>query len=330
MRENDSMKILAFAEQRNNRFKKTAFEVVRAARTIADQLSMEVVALVVGEDVSSIAPEIGAHGAARVIVVEDSRLGFYSTTAYSKVVAEIVRQESAELVFLPASSMGKDLSPRISVKLDAGLATDCIALRAENGAIIATRPVYAGKGLIDVRITSQIKIFSLRPNVFSTGSPVRLSCQIEKRNVALTDDDFGAAAIETTSSSGRKDVAEADIIVSGGRGLKGPEHFSMIEELASTLNAAVGASRAVVDAGWRPHEEQVGQTGKTVSPSLYIAVGISGAVQHLAGMSSSKYIVAINKDKDAPIFSIADYGIVGDAFEIVPALTKELKRIKDA
>ena len=190
--------------------------------------------------------------------------------------------------------------------------------------------MYAGKGLIDVRITSQIKIFSLRPNVFSTGSPVRLSCQIEKRNVALTDDDFGAAAIETTSSSGRKDVAEADIIVSGGRGLKGPEHFSMIEELASTLNAAVGASRAVVDAGWRPHEEQVGQTGKTVSPSLYIAVGISGAVQHLAGMSSSKYIVAINKDKDAPIFSIADYGIVGDAFEIVPALTKELKRIKDA
>ena len=324
------MKILAFAEQRNNQFKKTAFEIVRAARGVADTLSAEVVALVVGESVAPIAPQLGAYGASTVIVVEAARLKYYSTTAYAKIVAEIARQESAELVFLPASAMGKDLSPRLSVKLDAGLAADCIALRVENGGIVATRPVYAGKGLIDVRIVSQTKIFSLRPNVFPSGLTANRECQIETRALELSDDDFGAAATETKSSAGRRDVAEADIIVSGGRGLKGPENFAMIEDLALSLNAAVGASRAVVDAGWRPHEEQVGQTGKTVSPSLYVAVAISGAVQHLAGMSSSKCIVAINKDKDAPIFSIADYGIVGDAFEIVPALTRELKKLKDA
>ncbi len=323
------MKIIAFAEQRNNSLKKTAFEVVRAAKIVAEQISAELTALVVGGNVSSIAGEVGAYGAKKVIVVEDARLENYSTTAYAKVVAEIIHQESAEIVFFPASSLGKDLAPRVSVKLDAGLATECTSLRVENGEIVATRPVFAGKGLIDVRVKSQVKIFSLRPNVFSSGAASSLPVVVEKRNVTLTDDDFGAVAKEMKTTIGRKDVAEADIIVSGGRGLKAPENFSLIEELASTLNAAVGASRAVVDAGWRPHDEQVGQTGKTVAPSLYIAVGISGAVQHLAGMSSTKYIVAINKDKDAPKFYIADYGIVGDAFEIVPALTAELKKGKE-
>jgi electron transfer flavoprotein alpha subunit len=321
------MKIIAFAEQRNNQFKKTAFEVVRAAKAIADELSAELVAVVVGGNVSPIAGELGKYGASRVIVVEDSRLQHYSTTAYAKVIAEVAQQESGQVIFLPASSLGKDVAPRVAVKLDAGLATDCTAIRVENGDCVATRPVYAGKGLTDVHITSPVKMFSLRPNVFSAGTPSSGTATIEKRNVSLTDADFTAAVKEVKASGGKKDVAEADIIVSGGRGLKGPEHFAMIEELASTLNAAVGASRAVVDAGWRPHDEQVGQTGKTVAPTLYIAVAISGAVQHLAGMSSSKYIVAINKDKDAPIFSIADYGIVGDAFEIVPAFSAELKKV---
>ena len=321
------MKIIAFAEQRNDQFKKTAFEVVRAAKTIADELSAELVAVVVGGNISPIAGELGKYGAAKVIVVEDPRLQNYSTTAYAKVIAEISRQESGQIVFLPASSLGKDVGPRVAVKLDAGLATDCTAIRVENGDCIATRPVYAGKGLIDIRVTSSVKIFSLRPNVFSAGTPSGATAAIEKRIVLLTDADFSAAVREVKASSGKKDVAEANIIVSGGRGLKGPEHFAMIEELASTLNAAVGASRAVVDAGWRPHDEQVGQTGKTVAPTLYIAIAISGAVQHLAGMSSSKFIVAINKDKDAPIFSVADYGIVGDAFEIVPAFSAELKKV---
>ena len=324
------MKILAVAEQRNNQFKKTSFEVVRAAKALADQLSAEVSALVIGEGPSLFASQLGAYGASRVLVVEDSRLGQYSTTAYAAVVADIARQESAGVILLPASAFGKDLAPRVSVKLQAGLATDCTALRIEGGDIVATRPVYAGKGVVDVRVKTPVKMFSLRPNVFSVGEPASQPCVVEKRNVALNDTDFRSIVKETKSSSGKKDVAEADVIVSGGRGLKGAENFSIIEDLASVLNGAVGASRAVVDAGWRPHDEQVGQTGKTVSPSLYVAVAISGAVQHLAGMSSSKCIVAINKDKDAPIFSIADYGIVGDAFEIVPALTKELQRVKDA
>ncbi len=320
------MKIIAFAEQRNNQFKKTAFEVVRAARTIADQLGAECNALVIGGNVSSIASQLGAYGASKVFVVDDAQLEYYSTTAYAKIVAEIARAESADMLFFPASAMGKDFAPRVAAKLDAGLAADCTALRVENGTVIATRPVYAGKAFVEVAVRSAIKLFTLRPNVFSAGTPAGSTAVVEKKESALGEADFGAVVKEIKIAGGKKDVAEADIIVSGGRGLKAPENFSMVEELAASLGAAVGASRAVVDAGWRPHDEQVGQTGKTVSPSLYIAVAISGAVQHLAGMSSSKYIVAINKDKDAPIFSIADYGIVGDAFEVVPTLTAELKK----
>ncbi|MFA6540439.1 MAG: electron transfer flavoprotein subunit alpha/FixB family protein [Bacteroidota bacterium] len=322
------MNIVAFAEQRNGQFKKTAFEVVKAARTAADQLKAEVIALVIGNNVQSMAGQLGGYGASKVLVVDDPRVALYSTTAFAKIIADIVRQESAEIVFLPASAMGKDVAPRIAVKLKAGLASDCTAVSVENGTITARRPVFAGKGIVHVSVKTGTKIFSLRPNVFTAGESNGSSAPVEKRSVDLLEGDFACAVKETKVAGGKKDVSEADIIVSGGRGLKAPENFKMIEELAESLGAAVGASRAVVDAGWRPHDEQVGQTGKTVSPSLYIAVGISGAVQHLAGMSSSKYIVAINKDKDAPIFTVADYGIVGDAFEVVPAVTAELKKLQ--
>ncbi|MGH2566764.1 MAG: electron transfer flavoprotein subunit alpha/FixB family protein [Bacteroidota bacterium] len=321
------MKILAFAEQRDGKLKKNAFEVVGAAKKIAEETKGEVVALVVGSGVSSIAPSLGGHGAGKVVVVDDTRLALYSTTAYAKIIAEVVRKEQAEVVLLAATAMGKDVGPRVAVKLQAGLAVDCTALNVQAGGIIATRPVYAGKVLADVKITTPLKIFSLRPNVFTAGAGKGTEAPVEKFDVALAEEDFAAVVREVTQAAGKIDVAEANIIVSGGRGLKGPENFNIIEELAAAFGGAVGASRAVVDAGWRPHDEQVGQTGKTVSPSLYIAVGISGAIQHLAGMSSSKYIVAINKDKDAPIFQVADYGIVGDAFEIVPALTNEIKKL---
>ena len=323
------MNILAFAEQRDGKFKKSAYEVVQAARKTADGLGGSLTAVVVGKGVSAIAPSLGAYGAARVIAVEDDRLAGYSTTAYTKAFCDVAAKENAGAIFFPASQMGKDLAPRVAGRLNAGMAADCTALRVEGGEIVATRPVYAGKALVDVKVTTPVKIFSLRPNVFTVmGAAAGAgTAAVETAAPALTDADFGARATSVKIAEGRPDVTEAGIIVSGGRGLKGPENFRLVEELADVLGAAVGASRAVVDAGWRPHDEQVGQTGKTVSPSLYIACGISGAVQHLAGMSSSKYIVAINKDKDAPIFQVADYGIVGDVFEVLPALTGELRKV---
>jgi electron transfer flavoprotein alpha subunit len=322
-------RVLTFAEQREGKFKKSAFEAVRTGRKIADEIKAEFLTLVIGnENAVKIAPELGGYGAEKVIAVQDDRLGSYSLTAYSKVIAEVVDKYDVGYIFMSATAMGKELAPRVAGKIDAGFALDCTDLKVENGEVIATRPVYAGKAFIRVKVNSERKIYTLRPNVFSAGESDGKPAEVEKFEVNLTDDDFSVVAFETVASTkGKLDVTEADIVVSGGRGLKAPENFKMIEELAEILGGAVGASRAVVDAGWRPHDEQVGQTGKTVSPKLYIAIGISGAIQHLAGMSSSKVIVAINKDKDAPIFQVADYGIAGDLFEVVPALIEELKKV---
>jgi electron transfer flavoprotein alpha subunit len=323
-----NMTVLSFIEQRNGEIKRSSFETLRKARDIADELGGIVKACVIGDSVTAIAGHAGQYGASSVIAVNDTRLLNYSTTAYTKAVTEIIKKEQATIVFFPASAMGKDLAPSVAARVDGAVAADCIDIKIENGEIVATRPIYAGKAMVDVTVQAPVKIFTLRPNVFTAGEPNGPDAEVVEITVDISDNDFKSKVTEITSvSRGKLDVTEADIIVSGGRGLKGPENFTLIEELAETLDAAVGASRAVVDAGWRPHDEQVGQTGKTVSPALYIAIGISGAVQHLAGMSSSKYIVAINKDKDAPIFQFADYGIVGDAFEIVPALTREFKKL---
>jgi electron transfer flavoprotein alpha subunit len=318
------MNLLVFAEQREGKFKKSSYEAVSATRMLADQLQGQCVALVVGSGVAEGAGVLGTYGAQRVIAVEHALLARHSNTAFAKLVAETAAEEHASIVVLSASQMGRDLAPRIAIKLNAGLAADCIALTVQNGDVVATRPVYAGKAQTDVQIKTATKVFTLRPNVF-TATASGSAVQVDVRQASVTEQDCASVVTSMKVASGRPDVTEADIIVSGGRGMKGPEHFTLIEALADVVGAGVGASRAVVDAGWRPHDEQVGQTGKTVSPTLYIACGISGAVQHLAGMSSSKYIVAINKDKDAPIFQVADYGIVGDVFEVLPALTAQLK-----
>lgn len=322
------MKIIAFAEQRDNKLRKPAYEAVGAAKSIANQISgSEVTALVIGSDVQKIAGELGGYGAQKVIAVQNPKLERYSSSAYSKIIAEVAKRIGASIVIMPATSLGKDCAPQVAVKLDAGLGSDCVAFKVEDNTIIGSRPMYAGKILADIKINSPIQVYTIRPNIFPAGVNDGSTINVELVDIPLTESDFSSQVVEIMQTAGKLDVAEADIIVTGGRGMKGPENFKMLEELAELLGGAVGASRSVVDAGWRPHSDQVGQTGKTVSPSLYIAVAVSGAIQHLAGMSSSKNIVAINKDKDAPIFQIANYGIVADAFEIVPALTKEVKKL---
>ena len=233
------MNIVAFAEQRDNKFKKSSFETVKAAREIADQLGAECVALVVGSGVEGIAGMLGGYGASRILVVDDPKLSQHSNTAFSKVIAEVATREGAQSVFLPASQMGKDLAPRVAIKLKAGLAADCVALRVEGGDIVGTRPVYAGKALIDVRVRTAIKVFTLRPNVFTAGTAHDGGAKPEKVSIALEVSDFGAVVKEVKVATGRPDVTEADIIVSGGRGMKGPENFHLIETLADVLALAL-------------------------------------------------------------------------------------------
>lgn len=318
--------ILAVLEQRDGKLKRSAFETVSTVSKLAKDLSLEPQAIVVGNEIENI-NDIAKFGINKIIQFKNPDLNSYSTSAYSDIISDYAKEVSADYLIFANTSLGKDLAPHVCVKIDAGILMDCTKLEVSNGEIIATRPIYAGKALLNVKLNSERKIFTIRPNVFKANESE--NGQVPDIDVKeVSSPNLKTKVTEIKKSEGKIDVAEADVIVSGGRGLKAPENFHLVEELAQALGAAVGASRAVVDAGWRPHREQVGQTGKTVSPSLYIACGISGAIQHLAGMSSSKYIVAINKDKEAPIFNVADYGIAGDVFEILPALTEEVKKIK--
>ena len=318
-------KILAILEQREGKLKKPSFETVSTAVRLASELNLEVEVVAVGNEITNL-NETGDYGIKKVTHLKSDKLGNYSSSGYSEVLATFAKEIDAEYLLLANTALGKDLAPYIAAKLNAGLIIDAVNIDTSSGEIIATRPVYAGKALVDVKFKSDKKVLTIRPNVFKAIAKDKVEPEITVKEVEPTN--LKSKVIDFKKSDSKLDVAEADIIVSGGRGLKTPENFKLVEELAEVLGAAVGASRAVVDAGWRPHREQVGQTGKTVSPSLYIACGISGAIQHLAGMSSAKYIVAINKDKDAPIFNIADYGIAGDVFEILPVLTEEIKKIK--
>ncbi len=318
-------KILAILEQREGKLKKPSFETASTAVRLASELNLEVEVVAVGNEITNL-NETGNYEIKKVTHLKSDKLGNYSSSGYSEVLATFAKEIDAEYLLLANTALGKDLAPYIAAKLNAGLIIDAVNIDTSSGEIIATRPVYAGKALVDVKFKSDKKVLTIRPNVFKAIAKDKVEPEITVKEVEPTN--LKSKVIDFKKSDSKLDVAEADIIVSGGRGLKAPENFKLVEELAEVLGAAVGASRAVVDAGWRPHREQVGQTGKTVSPSLYIACGISGAIQHLAGMSSAKYIVAINKDKDAPIFNIADYGIAGDVFEILPVLTEEIKKIK--
>lgn len=325
------MSVLAFVEARAREIRSSSADAIGAARLIADAAGDDVDAIVIGgAGAAEAAATLGQWGVARVHVVSDEAAERYTPALYRTVLVQLAETATPRAIVFPGTVVGRDLAPRVAARLGVGYAAECVGLEVEGDTLVAVRPRYAGKVLARERFTGGAAVLSVRGNAFPVevgeGSAEVVQVQVpagarEGDGVVVKEVRAGAAA--------RLDVAEAPVVVSGGRGLREPENFRLLEELAEALgNAAVGASRAVVDAGWRPHAEQVGQTGKTVAPQLYFAIGISGAIQHLAGMRTAGYIVAINKDRDAPIFRAADAGLVGDLFEIVPRLTEEIRKLR--
>jgi electron transfer flavoprotein alpha subunit len=317
--------VFVIAEQRDGALRKVSFELASAARKLADQSGDEVSAILLGSGIESLAAELGKFGVDKVFVGDNAALEPYITEAHAQVVSKILKDNDAAIALFGASVQGKDLSARVAAKLAGGLATDCTDVKVDGGKLVAVRPMYAGKCFGEVVFNTTPAMASLRPNVFAAVENAKAAA-VTKVDVAV--DGIKSKVLEVQKdTSGKVDLTEANIIVSGGRGMKGPDEYKILEELADVLKGTVGASRAAVDAGWRPQKDQVGQTGKVVSPNLYIACGISGAIQHLAGMSSSKCIVAINKDAEAPIFTKADFGVVDDLFKVVPELTTACKKL---
>ena len=319
-----SQGILAIAEQIDGVFRKVTYEALSEGKRIAGSLGCDLTAVVLGAGVEDISKELGKYGADRILVADNPALSEYLTDAYTNVIADIIEKEDPVAVILGATAQGRDLSARLSARLGVALAMDCVSVSVDGESLIVTRPMYGGKILADVALEGKLRIVAIRPNAMSIAESAGAG-SVEKLDVDAGKIDLNF--VEKKLETGKIELTEADVVVSGGRGMGGSD-YSVVEELAKLLEGAVGASRSAVDEGWRSHSDQVGQTGKVVSPNLYIAAGISGAIQHLAGMSSSKVIVAINKDSEAPIFSKADYGIVGDLFEVLPLVTEEIKKLK--
>lgn len=318
------MSVLAIAEQREGEFRKVTFEALSEGRRVADSLGGELAVLVIGAGIEAAAAGLGKFGADKIYVADHASLAEYLTDSYTGLAADVIAKNDPQVVILGASTQGKDLAARLAARLDAALAMDCVAVKVDGDSVVATRPLYGGKILAEVALKGKPQIVATRPNAMSIAEVPKAGA-VEKVDLQPPQSKlrFVAKSLETE----KVELTEADIIVSGGRGMGGAD-YTVVENLAVALGGAVGASRSAVDEGWRPHSDQVGQTGKVVSPNLYVACGISGAIQHLAGMSSSKVIVAINKDPEAPIFAKADYGVVGDLFEIVPLITEEVKKLK--
>ncbi|MBN2290663.1 MAG: electron transfer flavoprotein subunit alpha/FixB family protein [Candidatus Glassbacteria bacterium] len=325
-----SINILVIAEfHRDSGFRKSVLEALGAARRLAAGAGGgEVSAVAAAEKVGDSAADLAAYGADKVLLAERPEFAVYSPGGFAAAAAAAVKKVKPAVVLVPGTALGRDLTPRLSARLGAPAATDCVGLEQDGDRIVAVRPAYTGKVQMRVGFKGSPAIICLRPNVFLPEKEDRSrSAETVSLGLELTEKDLALRITGTEKQvSDRPDVAEADLIISGGRGMREPEGFRLLEELSSALGAGIGASRAAVDAGWRPHGDQVGQTGKSVSPSLYVACGISGAVQHLAGMIGSKCIVAINKDPEAPIFKVANYGIVGDVYQVLPALIEELKK----
>lgn len=319
-------KVLVFVEQRDGKLKKSSFELLGASA----QAGNETHAVLIGDGVAGLANECAQYGANKVHVVQDGALKNYTGEAYARALGAAIKAISPEIVLAAHTPMGRDLLPIVAAQNNGALATDCTSIAFSGTNLTLKRPMYSGKAIAEVEfVGAGIKMATIRPN--SIGIPKPDSGKTADATTITADlSGLKSKVLEVVKgNSARPDVTEASIVVSGGRSLKSAENFKILEDLADVLGAAVGASRAAVDAGYRPHRDQVGQTGKVVSPSLYIACGISGAIQHLAGMRTSKVIVAINQDAQAPIFQVADYAVVGDLFQIVPALTAECKKLKE-
>ena len=322
--------IWVFAEQEDGKVRKVTFEILSNVRKIADAKGEPLAAVCLGQDIAALADKFAPYGADKAYMVSHDLLGQYTTDGYAKALADLIVKEQPSMVFFGATVMGKDLAPKVAARVNAGLAADCVDIKLDGDKVVVRRPMYSGKVYAEVIFqNTEISMASFRPNVLVAAAP-DAGRTAEVVNVApeLAAGDIRVKVLEVVkTAAGKVDLTEAERIVSGGRGMKGPENYVMIEELAGLIGATVGASRAAVDAGWRPLSDQVGQTGKVVSPNLYIACGISGAIQHYAGMGTSKMIVAINKDSEAPIFSKCDYGVIDDLFKVLPALTAEVKKL---
>lgn len=318
--------VWVWIEHRDGEMKAIGQEMLGAGRELADNLGQSLAALVLGQGVAGIATSAFDFGADAVIGCDDTSLADFRVEAYGPLLSQLARERAPGAFLFGATTRGRDLAAWVAAELDAGLVADGIGLQAENGTIKVTRPVYTGKLLADTFVTGNPQIISLRGHSFPPAESTGKSGQAEWVQPVVGEDDLTTKIIGFESIEGTVSLNDATIIVSGGRGVGGPDGFQPVQELADVLGGAMGASRAAVDAGWIPYEHQVGQTGKTVSPDLYIACGISGAIQHQAGMRTSKVIVAINKDPDAPIFKLAAYGIVGDLFKVLPALSAEFRK----
>ncbi|WP_291402045.1 electron transfer flavoprotein subunit alpha/FixB family protein [Daejeonella sp.] len=322
------MSVLVYVENAGGKFKKSTFEVVSYAAAVSKQLNTDLIAISIGNVEQSDLSNIGNYGAKKILNVSNDQLKTFVNQAYASIIAEAAKKESASVVILSNSFTGKGLSPRVAVKLGAGLVDAAVELpKIENNVFTVKRTAFSGKAFATVELTSAIKVIALNPNSYQINESNDVAV-VENFAPELNDSDFGTMVSEIVRASDKIALPDAELVVSAGRGMKGPENWAMIEELAKTLGAATACSKPISDAGWRPHEEHVGQTGIAVSPNLYIAIGISGAIQHLAGVSSSKTIVVINKDPEAPFFKVADYGIVGDAFDVVPKLIDAVKAYK--
>lgn len=319
------MSVIVLAEHEKGAFKKKAFESVQYAAGIARQAGGNVTALVLGTAPADALQQLGAYGATKVLHVADSRLDSLNAKAYTKAVVAAAEKEGAKVIVALHDVTGKAVAPRVAARLKAGLVAGAISM-PENGFTLK-KAVFSGKAFSYITINSDVKVITLMPNTFPV-SKGEGSAAVEALSVSFDDKDFGVQVKEVSKVTGEVPLAEAELVVSGGRGMKGPENWKPLEELAHELGAGLACSRPVADAHWRPHHEHVGQTGGTIRPNLYIAIGISGAIQHLAGVNGSKTIVVINKDPEAPFFKAADYGVLGDAAEILPRLTEAVKKFK--